>query len=627
MKKVGDSAFCQYCYVTLANNKTLLKRHEETASHKKKQSQYKTTHSIIDVIQKSSSVQGEFSKLKIEMTLTMYCLKNHLTFSIMDSLPELLKVVSSDSIKGINCKRTKATALVNNILGPYSLEKLSKYLRNHVFSLIIDETTDVSTTKSLVLVVRLFDNESQKIKDQFFALLELKNADAESIYSVIMNKLEHQNIPLKNMIGLASDNASVMSGNINGVRTKLQQNNDTLFYLGCMCHSLHLIASSSSKILPAHIEKNIKNIYSHFAHSAKRQDEFKDFQELFDVMQHKILGLSVTRWLSYENVINRTLEQWQPLMHYFLLYCFEESRIKSSNAKDILEFLQNSESKLYLYFLSYVLKLINKLNKMFQSEVTKIHVIIPTMTELMHTILKNFIKPEYCKNININYNDNHFQIQISSLYCGLEFETCVQENKLDSSTVLEVKKNILKFYIEMCHQIKRRINFSDEKLSLLKYVDPEQIATGELQCILPLLGSFPYYEKSFRDILNDQWRNLIGEKELIIQNKGDNIVSTWINLGKIKNPFDEFIYKELSEYMLKLAVLPHSSAAAERIFSDLNLFKTKKTNRLSMQTTENILLSKLLIDFEKEAIWTPSDELLKYASKFSYHSGEFKIKQ
>lgn len=35
IKNVNKSAFCKFCFVTLANNKTLLKRHEESTYHKR----------------------------------------------------------------------------------------------------------------------------------------------------------------------------------------------------------------------------------------------------------------------------------------------------------------------------------------------------------------------------------------------------------------------------------------------------------------------------------------------------------------------------------------------------------------------------------------------------------------
>lgn len=44
--------------------------------------------------------------------------------------------------------------------------------------------------------------------------------------------------------------------------------------------------------------------------------------------------------------------------------------------------------------------------------------------------------------------------------------------------------------------------------------------------------------------------------------------------------------------MTNLMSLPHSSACTERISSDLNLIKTKKTNRLDLETIHNIMLAK-----------------------------------
>ena len=69
----------------------------------------------------------------------------------------------------------------------------------------------------------------------------------------------------------------------------------------------------------------MSNIYLYFSHSAKRQTEYKEFQAYFNINFHKILKTSSTRWLSLQSVVDRIIEQWVALKHYFLSFELESN--------------------------------------------------------------------------------------------------------------------------------------------------------------------------------------------------------------------------------------------------------------------------------------------------------------
>lgn len=55
-----------------------------------------------------------------------------------------------------------------------------------------------------------------------------------------------------------------------------------------------------------------------------------------------------------------------------------------------------------------------------------------------------------------------------------------------------------------------------------------------------------------------------------------------------------------------LFCLPHSSAAAERQFSNYNLLKTKIRNHLTVDTYNSILHMKDILERERCYSWTPN---------------------
>lgn len=144
------------------------------------------------------------------------------------------------------------------------------------------------------------------------------------------------------------------------------------------------------------------------------------------------------------------------------------------------------------------------------------------------------------------------------------------------------------------------------KLNLLSYSDPKQIFSEEKSSILPLLKAFPNIaDKSDWEDINTEWKLLRVSNIEIDQ---DDVVKFWLRIKSIKNGLNETMFKKLSDFILDILCLPHSSAAAERQFADLNLIKTKKSNSFKIETISAIMTAKeLLLPKHKSnvSVWTP----------------------
>lgn len=96
-----------------------------------------------------------------------------------------------------------------------------------------------------------------------------------------MKCLADEGIPYKkNMIGFASDGASVMMGAHNSLASRLKSDIPDLFVMKCICHSFHLCASYACATLPRAVEQLARDVYNYFMSSPKRLSELKEFQSL-----------------------------------------------------------------------------------------------------------------------------------------------------------------------------------------------------------------------------------------------------------------------------------------------------------------------------------------------------------
>lgn len=250
--------------------------------------------------------------------MACFLAKNNLSFNIAGDLKNLIQSVCPDSELGNQIKfgRTKAHAIVTNVTGKVSYEKVLNQLRNEKFSLIADESTDRSTTKHMALVVRTAINF--KIEDHFLCLLPVSDCTAVVLHQTCKEFFEKENIPYKqNMIGFACDGANNMSGEYLSLAALFAKDIPNLFIMKCICHSFHLCASYACKQLPRGVEDFARDVYSYLKNSPKRLNDYQDFQKYLNIKPNKLLHPSQTRWLSLLPVVERLIDQLPALTLYF----------------------------------------------------------------------------------------------------------------------------------------------------------------------------------------------------------------------------------------------------------------------------------------------------------------------
>lgn len=234
---------------------------------------------------------------------------------------EHFQILSKETLK-----RTKATLITKSIDNAHKNDLVNR-LKKAKFSLMIDESTDVSAHKHSCVVVRYFNEQLGRIDSSFFDLVNLfendiEAATAEVIYDAVIKSLTSAGLPLENLIGFGSDGCNAMMGEHNSVQSRLTTNFPGIYIAKCTCHSLHLCASSATKMLPRRVEDLSRDIFTFFKRSAKRKAIYAKFQEFLNLDPHKILASSQTRWLSLHAVVHRILEQWAALKLFLVFAIF-----------------------------------------------------------------------------------------------------------------------------------------------------------------------------------------------------------------------------------------------------------------------------------------------------------------
>ena len=109
------------------------------------------------------------------------------------------------------------------------MESLKNEIGNGKYSILLDESTDISVCKYLGLAINYFSVEKGDVVSTFLQLTPLIQCDAVRIVSALKSSLQSFDLKLANMVGIGTDNASVMLGINNGVFAKLKAE---IFFLG-----------------------------------------------------------------------------------------------------------------------------------------------------------------------------------------------------------------------------------------------------------------------------------------------------------------------------------------------------------------------------------------------------------
>lgn len=133
---------------------------------------------------------------------------------------------------------------------------------------------------------------------------------------------------------------------------------------------------------------------------------------------------------------------------------------------------------------------------------------------------------------------------------------------------------------------------------------------------MPLINLFPnLIPKAGLANLECEWRELLNQQDQSF-NVDVQLEEYWYSIFSMKNAMDELMFPNLSEFVGPLLALPHSSATAERIFSQLNLIKNKERNKLLPSTVDAIMAAKTLLDGVNADEFVPSKSLLNKYHKY-----------
>ena len=226
------------------------------------------------------------------------------------NLMELLRLRSEDVPELAQWLKRKITwtshDIQNEILEimAHSIQRdIASDIRDAVwFSLIVDETTDISVKEQVSICLKHVSNLFE-VHEDFIGFYETSLTDASTLVAIIEDVLLRLNLPLSQCRGQCYDGASTMAGRLSGVQARILQKCDKAIYVHCCAHSLNLALQDATRSVPMirDVLDTVRELNNVVRASAKRHALFEKIRaDLALVEDHKtkssLRQLCPTRW-------------------------------------------------------------------------------------------------------------------------------------------------------------------------------------------------------------------------------------------------------------------------------------------------------------------------------------------
>lgn len=208
--------------------------------------------------------------------------------------------------------------------------KASKY-----FSVLVDESTDISNIEQMSLCVRYVDETQMKICENFLCFVPLSSTTGESISNQIISTLWDLGLDVSYLRGQGYDGAAAMSGQFKGTQAYILKQQPKAIYVHCISHSLNLAISDSCNV------QDIRNCFGiiektyTFLNTPKRQHVLSKNIDTFcsDSKKTKLKQLCPTRWVQRHDAILIFVELFEAICETLHEISCWQDRDSSSGAQ------------------------------------------------------------------------------------------------------------------------------------------------------------------------------------------------------------------------------------------------------------------------------------------------------
>lgn len=140
------------------------------------------------------------------------------------------------------------------------------------YSILADETADISGKEQLSLGIRFYDKSQAKIREEFMGFSELNAMDAPTIADEIDRAVVSCELEPNKYVGQGYDGCSAMAGKEGGVQAHIRKKYKKALFFHCASHRLNLVVNDLNTVPEVrNTIGTIKDIITFFRESVLRR--------------------------------------------------------------------------------------------------------------------------------------------------------------------------------------------------------------------------------------------------------------------------------------------------------------------------------------------------------------------
>ncbi|PIA29080.1 hypothetical protein AQUCO_06300039v1 [Aquilegia coerulea] len=484
-----------------------------------------------------------------------------------------------------------AHVVQKDIVNSFAVETTNvilKELGDAFFSVLIDESRDISVKEQMAVVIRFVDDKGCVI-ERFLGIVHVRETTALSLKAALEELFSKHGLSIGRLRGQGYDGASNMRGQFGGLKTLIMNANESAYYVHCFAHQLQLalVVGVSCKrrdlLREKHASKVIQKIQSGDILSGQGLNQETALKRSGD-----------TRWGSHYGTLVSFI-----LMHSSVIDVLEvvmENALTSEQRGEacaLLDQMQSFEFIFNLHLMKDILGITSELSKALQREDQEI---VNAMT------LVKVAK----QRLNTMRNDgwDSFFAEVSSF--------CVKNDiiipNMDDPFVergrsrrrVEVLTNQHYYRVQLfigCidllnQELENRFNeVNTELLLCMACLSPRDLFVAfDMEKLIRLAQFYPqdFSSKSLM-LLSNQLETYI------LDVRFSNAFSELRGIGDLAKKMVETrkntVYPLVYMLMTLALILPVATAGVERAFSAMNIIKNKLRNRMADDWMNDILMA------------------------------------
>ncbi|XP_073153527.1 uncharacterized protein [Henckelia pumila] len=484
-----------------------------------------------------------------------------------------------------------------------------------LFSILVDESHDVSTKEQMSVVLRYVDSSG---------------TTALSLKAAIDKMFSRYNLSMSKLRGQGFDGASNMRGKFNGLKALILKENPCAFYVHCFAHQLQLaLIAVAKKNLPIsnffHVVGDVVNVVGA---SCKRSDllreKHSDFiieaLEMGEISSGRGLNQETTlqragdtRWGSHHNSLINLIAMFSVVTDVLEIISDDDSSSsdQKTEAFNLLESILSFDFAFNFHLMKYILGISSELAMALQKKdqdivnaMDLVQVCKNQLQRMRDDGWDSFLKKVHC------FCEKHYIdiLKMDGMFTRWAPRGRPHRNQPEVTNLHHYRVDLFYDVIDMqLQELKDR--FSEAGMELLLCVaclcPQNSFSAFEKKKLIQLAEFYPQnFSRVDLLILDDQLETYICDmrsNKSFQGLKGLGDLSEKVAMSK-KNKVYPLVYK-----LLTLAlILPVATASVERVFSAMGIVKDRLRNRMG----DEWMNDSLIVYVEKEIFLTIDNETI-----------------